>query len=113
MLFHDPQQSVDRLLCEQGERSADRGFHNRPPLACQTQDHDAGELLGRISVDVGKIEIERNERAMLTSANIDYALVRLTAEFLLDDGMRVIPRSDKQRREGGRKVLVEFAFTQR
>lgn len=61
-------------------------------------------------MDVGKIEIECNEHATLASANVDYALVRLTTECLRNNGMRVMPFGNEQLRKRRRKVFVELEF---
>lgn len=60
--------------------------------------HDNAREIGRwISDDVREIQVERDENTALTATNVNYTLVRLTAEGLLNDRMSVVPGSSKHR----------------
>lgn len=50
----------------------------------------AGVFRGWICVNVRKIEIKRDEHSAFASANIYNTLIRLTAERLRDNRMRVV-----------------------
>jgi len=90
MIFDDPEQSRERFLRCQREHSSDCCLHSRLRLAGQAQYNDAGVLRGWIGVNVRKIEIKRDERSAFANANIYNTLIRLTAERLRDNRMRVV-----------------------
>jgi len=77
MFFHDPEQACNRLLLQKYEHSVDSRLDDSVRLTTQAQDDDTGELGGRVSVDVGEVEIERDKDSTLTGANVDDPLIRL------------------------------------
>jgi hypothetical protein len=53
----------------------------------------------RVSEDVGKVQVQRDERALLAIAYVKDPVVWLTAKSLLNDGMSIVPGSLKYQRQ--------------
>lgn len=62
-------------------------------LTGEAQYDDSGELRWWVGENVGEIEIQGNQHSILAPAYIDYTFIRLTAERLLDHGMRFVSGS--------------------
>lgn len=61
-------------------------------------------------MDVGKVQVQRDERPVFSTANVNYTFVRLAAERLLNDGMRIVSFGAKQLRQQRREVFVKLEF---
>lgn len=79
-------------------------------LIGQAEHDNAREPGWWVGKDVGKIQIQCDERPVLSTADINYAFVRLATEGLLNDGMRIVPCNAKHLRQHRREVFVEFEF---
>lgn len=68
-------------------------------LVGKPEHDDAGEPGRRVSEDIGKVQVQRDESALLATAHVDDAFVWLATEGLLNDGMSLVPIGSKQRRQ--------------
>jgi len=75
-------------------------------LVRQAENYDAGIVGGRVRQYVGEFQVQRDEGALLSAADVNDALVRLTAKRLLDDGVGIVPSRFKHRRQCRRQILV-------
>jgi hypothetical protein len=57
------------------------------------------ELGRRVSEDIGKVQVQSDERTLLATTHIDDSFVWLATEGLLNDGMSLVPIGGKQRRQ--------------
>ncbi len=77
-------------------------------LIAQTQNDDAREVRRGVGQDVGEIQVQRHERPQFSSADVDDALIGLTAESLLRNGMSVVSHGAKHLRQRWREIFVEL-----
>lgn len=69
----------------------------RTILMFQPKDDDSGCLMRRIGTDAREVDIERDERALLRSADGRDLVVRLAAEVLLENRDGIIPSLRRSR----------------
>jgi hypothetical protein len=96
-LFHNPKRAHQGLLRQEVQHALDGRFHCGVRLVSQPEHDDAHKIGWRVSKDVGKVQVQRDESTALATANLDYALVRLTTKSLLHDGMSVVPGAGEHR----------------
>ena len=63
---------------------------DRVRLAGQAQYSYTGVARWRVGEDVGKVEVERDQRTLLSAADIHDNFVRLPTQILFDNGMGVV-----------------------
>ena len=68
-------------------------------LAYQAQDNDARKFGWRIGSDVREIQVKRDKRPALATADVDHPLIKLAAQSLLCDRMGIVPGHHKKGRE--------------
>jgi hypothetical protein len=64
-------------------------------LVGQPEHDDASELGRRVSEDIGKVQVQRDEGSLLATAYFNDAFVWLATEGLLNDGMSLVPIGGK------------------
>ena len=110
MFFDDPKHTRKLFARQQRQDALESGLYHGMRLTAQTKHNDTWILGGRISDDIREIDIQCDERALLSAANVDDVKVWLTAKGLFGDGMHVVPGCAEKRRQRWRKILVEFEF---
>ncbi len=79
-------------------------------LNIQPQYHDAGVLCRWIALDIGEIQVQRNQSTALKPTNLDDAWITGTAKCLLEHGVRFVTGSEKPSRQRRRQILIKLEF---
>ncbi len=99
MFLDDPKHTCKLFARQQRQDALESGLYRGMRLAAQTKHNDTRILGGRISDDIREIEIQCDERALLSAANVDDVKVWLTAKGLFGDGTHVVPGCAEKRRQ--------------
>ena len=92
---------VNRSCCRRARIRSIGRFGSLVSLRCETEHCDAGISSRRVRLDVGEIQVECDQGALLTAADVDDSLVWLSAQILRDYRVRVMPRCGEERRQRG------------
>jgi hypothetical protein len=98
-IFNNPKRACDGLLREEIQHAPDSSLDCDMCLVGKPKHDNASELGRRVSEDIGKVQVQSDERTLLATAHVDDAFVWLTTEGLLNDGMSLVPIGHKQRRQ--------------
>jgi len=106
----DPQPPDENLTLEHLEGAGQCIGDHPMGVASESHDHEAGVVPRRIALNIGEIQIERDQRAPFTLAGLDEAGIRGTTERLLERRVRFVTCRDELSRKSRREVLVELEF---
>jgi hypothetical protein len=94
-IFYNPKRAYDGLLGEEVQHAPDRSLDCNMCLVGRPEHDDASELGRRVSEDIGKVQVQRDEGSLLATAYFNDAFVWLATEGLLNDGMSLVPIGGK------------------
>jgi len=76
---HDPKIASEGFGSKERKQALYDPLHGRPALIHQTQNDDAGVVLRWIRSNVGKVQIESDERPLFLTTNLGNGVIRVTA----------------------------------
>lgn len=98
-ILYNPKRARYRLLGEQGQHAPNRGFDRNMGLVGEPEHDNTCELHRWVSKDVGKVQVQCDERPLLAIAHVNDPFIRLTTKRLLNDGMSIVPGGCKYLRQ--------------
>jgi hypothetical protein len=98
-IFYYPKHARYWLLGKQTQHAPNSGFDGDVCLVDEPEHDDTCGPGWRVSEDVGKVQVQRDERALLAIAYVKDPVVWLAAKSLLNDGMSIVPGSLKYQRQ--------------
>jgi hypothetical protein len=78
VIFNNPQQTMERFGCKDAQHPPDCSLDMSVALAREAKHDDAGEIFGRVRLNIRKVEIQCDERSAFGSADAYNSIVRLT-----------------------------------
>ena len=67
-------------------------------LSTQPQHDDAGVVFRRIALDIGKVQIQRDQSTVLKATDLNDTWITRTSECLLEHRVRFVADGEKPRR---------------
>ncbi len=106
--FDNPQSAAEHLATQEPDGIGQSLGDCAVRLSSQPQNHDARRLCRWISLDVGEVQVQRDQRSIFRATDLDHSWIARTAESLVDNGVRFVTGGEKLLRQCRREILVEL-----